>query len=883
MISSTEARLVGTFDAWNRRLPAIGELSFAALWLAIVSGAFLVLPYDPASAAGSLQLLLLTNPAGVFIRGLHYWSGQLFLISAVLHLVEHLARGTERRVRMGVWLRLVLSTVVIAYVMVSGYVLKGDAEGLLARRVMAGLLDHLPLVGAALRAFLVGPDDTLRILYFQHAAVMTVLAFATIVEHFRRPWPKAAPWLAALGACAALAIAWPPALHDPASPVVKGPWYMLGLQEILHWLSSPGIAWLPLAAGLLLLALLPKLPDPCRRRAKGLLAVALGIYLALIGIGYGLRGADWEWRPAGLRNAEAFADPRVYLPDARVRRAEIPVVRGQREGCLACHAEMQGIEAAHAPQALGCSSCHLGHAWSGHAGLAHAGMAPVPGDLSVARQTCGTSDCHASIVARVDRSLMANAPGFVGVDRFAFGEATTPDGGGSIRRLAASAADSHLDELCAGCHLAVAKARPGPISELSRGGGCTACHLHYEADTKRHPTLTVKAGDEHCFGCHSRSGRISTSYAGWHETQEPAAAALGRADRRLLADGRVFERREADVHHAAGMACVDCHTAQELMGDGRDHRHEEEAIEIACEDCHTAKVDAKPWDALDPESQAIVRLRMGDAARSLRFLTSRRSGLALTNAFLDATGQPVLQGKIDGRRHPLKPPARACTGLGHDRVTCSACHSAWVPQCTRCHTQRASTGDWQEMGGDFRAEPPTLGVRGEGAQAESRGRVQPFAPGMILTLGTKPVDLTRAFTPALAAAGRFERLFAPVSPHTTTRAGRSCASCHADPLAIGVGRGRLVLEQGHWAFHPSAEPARDGLPADAWTAFLADPPAARNSTRTAARPFTAEEQRRILRVGACLPCHAPTGAALDRVYQRFADALKRVSPRCVVP
>ena len=50
---------------------------------------------------------------------------------------------------------------------------------------------------------------------------------------------------------------------------------------------------------------------------------------------------------------------------------------------------------------------------------------------------------------------MATGAGLVGVNRFVFGEAESPGGGGSLRALGTSPADLHLKDLCAGCHLAV--------------------------------------------------------------------------------------------------------------------------------------------------------------------------------------------------------------------------------------------------------------------------------------------------------------------------------------------------------------------------------------------------------------------------------------------
>jgi hypothetical protein len=156
---------------------------------------------------------------------------------------------------------------------------------------------------------------------------------------------------------------------------------------------------------------------------------------------------------------------------------------------------------------------------------------------------------------------------------------------------------------------------------------------------------------------------------------------------------------------------------------------------------------------------------------------------------------------------------------------------------------------------------------------------------MILTLGTEPEDMARVFPPTLVRQGRFGRFFSPLEPHTTARRGRSCTSCHNDPLALGLGRGtlRLVTDGGvRWVFEPELEPARDGLPADAWTGFL-KAPRPRSTTRTDARPFGPEEQERILRVGACLTCHEPTDEEIERIYRGFEESLAGVTSRCVVP
>jgi hypothetical protein len=55
------------------------------------------------------------------------------------------------------------------------------------------------------------------------------------------------------------------------------------------------------------------------------------------------------------------------------------------------------------------------------------------------------------------------------------------------------------------------------------------------------------------------------------------------------------------------------------------------------------------------------------------------------------------------------------------------------------------------------------------------------------------------------------------------------------------------------------------------------------STRDDVRPFTVEEQRRILRVGACLTCHDATSRAMRDSVRDFDAVLARRRPRCLLP
>ena len=215
-------------------------------------------------------------------------------------------------------------------------------------------------------------------------------------------------------------------------------------------------------------------------------------------------------------------------------------------GCVDCHDEMTGFEPSHSPDIVGCNACHLGNPNTTNKSFAHQNMVLIPGNVSDAKQTCGVTDCHPGIPERIEKSLMNTMSGVISVNRFAFDELKKPEGHFNVKDLTQSNADNHNRNLCASCHLGNEKTEWGAINELSRGGGCNACHLNYSDEAIEqlnsylnsklkiqkskiekdlyaqlpniHPQLSLNISNNHCFGCHSRSGRISTNYEGWFET-----------------------------------------------------------------------------------------------------------------------------------------------------------------------------------------------------------------------------------------------------------------------------------------------------------------------------------------------------------------------------
>lgn len=537
------------------------------------------------------------------------------------------------------------------------------------------------------------------------------------------------------------------------------------------------------------------------------------------------------------------------------------------EMCLSCHKD-EKLDSAHDGKVVGCSPCHLGDALAIGKEEAHKGVVRNPGDLRVAHKTCGVEGCHPSDIHKVKNSLMATNRGILATLLYYWGERDTQDADLSVEQLLESGETSlaidYFRKLCATCHLWKQKNDlPGaPAFFNEKGGGCSACH--YEAPQgaelttvttfeampatveqgkekkKPHPLIIKKVKEENCIRCHNRSGRIGISYTGIFEAEGYGTPYEkgGLSSQRLPGD-RFYLKIAEDVHHAKKMACIDCHTRDEIMGDGNRYAHYEEALEISCETCHS----------------------------SAPGVTRKKNELANVE---EMDGKYILYSKIDGSEHPLNPPKEeACNYSGHKRVTCEACHSTWVPQCYGCHVKRderethldkltlkETPGWWEEGRSYIRYEKPMLAVWGDEI--------------VIVTPGCQ--DVVNLIDEQGKEQGGFNRFtMAAINPHTTQAKGRTCRECHTSPKTIGLGEGTVSKVDGTWHFDPVDRGVDTAIGRtvgfDNFVTIDGEP--LQHGSREDLRPFNGSELQRILRVGLCLDCHS---SYEDPAYRNYTPS-----------
>ncbi len=586
------------------------------------------------------------------------------------------------------------------------------------------------------------------------------------------------------------------------------------------------------------------------------------------------------------------------------------LINSNKESCLQCHINTSGYSKYHNPDVIGCASCHLGNTKTSDKDESHKGMVLIPGNLADAKETCGV--CHPDELFKIENSLMTTNSGLVAVDKFIFGEVNSPDIQYHIQDIKNSPSDKHLRDLCANCHLGAEKKEFGEITQLSRGGGCNACHLNYSKKAKKdlsnyhtsnkkelptiHPSTDIFMTNTHCFGCHSRSSRISSNYEGWQETLLKKDAIKDKTGYQVFKDERVYVYKGEDVHHTKGLLCIDCHSSHEVMGDGTNYSHEEQAVSLQCSDCHYKdKPTTVVYDSLDKES-LLVFLHRDYTHSDKPILAVKKDMHPLVNTYVEATGKVYLIGKKDGVLHELKPQSEVCSrDNAHKNISCAGCHSSWTSRCIGCHNQfdknepegydlldkEYGTGQWKEYVAEFSSSLPSLGVR----ENKDGRKIEPAMPGMILT-----IDKGSYSGKKIGEDVSFHRLYAPNSPHTTTKEVRDCKSCHTNATTLGYGKGTLDYSVengiGKWIFTPEYQNnPNDQLPEDAWIPFLIEvEKEVINSTRLDFRPFSVKEQKQILLVGACLHCHQEDSKVMQQsLLNGIEPLLKNLNKNCILP
>jgi hypothetical protein len=435
---------------------------------------------------------------------------------------------------------------------------------------------------------------------------------------------------------------------------------------------------------------------------------------------------------------------------------------------------------------------------------------------------------------------------------------------------------TYLRQDCLRCHTgSKGRAKHGDF----RGIGCSSCHVPYSNSgiyEGKDKSISKKPGHmlvhsiqssrkakvnvhditysgvpvETCTTCHNRGKRIGVSYQGLMES-----AYNGPWDDKGKGQGKLHTKRymhmQEDIHYKKGMLCQDCHTSNDMHGDGFLGGANLAAVEIECQDCH-GTTKAYPWElplgysdefnttTATGEPRGVAQhmadyLKKGTVYdKKQGYLRSAR-GNPLTNVTKVgnkvmvhlASGKDILMNPLKRLKKDEKLSQAALVAMDQvdahtEKLECYTCHATWAPQCYGCHVKvdysKGQKGvDWLKASHDHDKHGRTGGMKSlkkylvDGKVTETRsylrwedpalsqngeGRISPTIPGCqtsVTVIGKDGKALLQNHifkVPNKEGAGEEGQNaidMSPVQPHTISKRSRTCESCHTNAKAMGYG------------------------------------------------------------------------------------------------
>jgi len=216
------------------------RLGLSALILCLVSGMILMFYYRPmGNVFQNVEEITTLVPYGWFFRKLHYGAGQVFVILMLLHTLDHFLRKRYRGYALGEWMSLITSLALCFYTLFTGFILKGDQEGIFAGQIFMNILETVPFAGRTLAGLFIVPGESFFFLpYLYHCFFTPILIVYFMRGHIREWLPDRIFLLSGAIGLSLYALWVEPGMDIPpeaSTDVVKGPWFFLGIQTLLKF------------------------------------------------------------------------------------------------------------------------------------------------------------------------------------------------------------------------------------------------------------------------------------------------------------------------------------------------------------------------------------------------------------------------------------------------------------------------------------------------------------------------------------------------------------------------------------------------------------------------------------------------------------------------
>jgi len=255
-----------------------GANALISLYISVLSGIIVALQYSAAEPFYSTSAIELIVPYGSFWRAMHYYSSQAFLLLLFCHFIAVVWENDHYYTR-GSWVRLTLSIPVTLLLMFTGYILRDDATGEAAGAIAENIALSIPLFGQWFNNFFLAISaGGLKRVYAHHLAGLMVIGAYCIWPHLRRYSTRWRSHLPLIISILMISILFVTPIEPPRFGLlhIAGPWFFLGLQELLRYIHP---FWAGFVFPMIFIVALLNLPHEGRKRPLYLWLIWLWLFI----------------------------------------------------------------------------------------------------------------------------------------------------------------------------------------------------------------------------------------------------------------------------------------------------------------------------------------------------------------------------------------------------------------------------------------------------------------------------------------------------------------------------------------------------------------------------------------------------------------------------
>jgi len=167
-----------------------GGITFFLFLMLSATGYFMTLYYAPLPGQAYQAVYHITHeiPMGRIVRGVHYWSANLMMVTIFLHMIRVFIYGAYKKPRELNWITGVLLLSLVLAFGFTGYLLPWDQKAYWATKVGTSMLRTVPFVGEYALKIMRGGDElgalTLLRFYSLHVIFLPTATLCLLIGHF---------------------------------------------------------------------------------------------------------------------------------------------------------------------------------------------------------------------------------------------------------------------------------------------------------------------------------------------------------------------------------------------------------------------------------------------------------------------------------------------------------------------------------------------------------------------------------------------------------------------------------------------------------------------------------------------------------------------------